>query len=272
MRTVQEKLKSLTPKSVWYFAKQDANFDHSYLAAKVFDSIPNKYIEDIADYFERHVGQYGILPNHRILSVGQMFGLITKSSPYRRGSKYNEENTTKVFDKLNSFQMGSIDYNRLKTQQLLKVRMQTVTDSREDLKDYCVSPLIFTLEVLYKLQKAGINYISMDNFYTYVMTSKSQAEVNEVVYWLKNNPLPSRLVSGYMDDSRIMHVLRENVDALDFSTTTIRLNPAFQGVVASMFDGLLKSDVEKVLRILNSRNMYPQSLTIPMNIDIVLVK
>jgi len=39
-----------------------------------------------------------------------------------------------------------------------------------------------------------------------------------------------------------------------------------------MFDGLLKSDVEKVLRILNSRNMYPQSLTIPMNIDIVLVK
>ena len=104
------------------------------------------------------------------------------------------------------------------------------------------------------------------------MTSKSQAEVDEVVYWLKNNPLPSRLVSGYMDDSRIVHVLRENVDALDFSTTTVRLNPAFQGVVASMFDGLLKSDVEKVLRILNSRNMYPQSLTIPMNIDIVLVK
>ena len=168
--------------------------------------------------------------------------------------------------------MGSIDYNRLKTQQLLKVRMQTVTDSREDLKDYSVSPLIFTLEVLYKLQKTGINYISMDNFYTYVMTSKSQAEVDEVVYWLKNNPQPSRLVFGYMDDSRIMHVLRENVDALDFSATTVRLNPVFQGVVTSMFDGLLKSDVEKVLRILNSRNMYPQSLTIPMNIDIVLVK
>ena len=168
--------------------------------------------------------------------------------------------------------MGSIDYNRLKTQQLLKVRMQTVTDSREDLKDYSVSPLIFTLEVLYKLQKAGINYISMDNFYTYVMTSKSQAEVNEVVYWLKNNPLPSRLVSGYMDDSRIMHVLRENVDALDFSTTTIRLNPALQGVVASMFEGNLRTDVEKVLKILNSRTMYPLSLTIPMNIDIILTK
>lgn len=272
MRTVQEKLKSLTPKSVWYFAKQDANFDHSYLAAKVFDSIPNKYIEDIADYFERHVGQYGILPNHRILSVGQMFGLITKSSPYRRGSKYNEENTTKVFDKLNSFQMGSVDYNRLKTQQLLKVRMQTVTDSREDLKNYSVSPLIFTLEVLYKLQKAGINYISMDNFYTYVMTSKSQAEVDEVVYWLKNYPLPSRLVSGYMDDSRIMHVLRENVDAIEFSMTTVRLTPSFKGVVTSMFEGNLKTDVEKVLKILNSRTMYPLSLTIPMNIDIVLIK
>lgn len=93
MRTAQEKLNSLTPMSVWYFAKQDANFDHTFLAAKVFDSIPNKYIEDIADYFERHVGQYGILPNHIILSVCEMFGLITQTSPYRRGGKYNEENT-----------------------------------------------------------------------------------------------------------------------------------------------------------------------------------
>ncbi len=272
MRTVQEKLKSLTPKSVWYFAKQDANFDHSFLAAKVFDSIPDKQIEDIADYFESHVAQYGILPNHRILSVGQMFGLITKSSPYRRGSKYNEERTTKVFEKLNSCQMGLVDYNRLKTQQLLKVRMQTVTDSRDDLKDYCVSPLIFTLEVLYKLLKAGINYISLDNFFTYVMTSKNQNEVDEVVYWLKQNPSPSRLVSGYMDDSRIMNVLRENVDAIEFSPTTVRLAPGFNGVVTSMFEGSLKTDVEKVLRILNSKTMYPQSLTIPMNIDIILVK
>lgn len=272
MRTIQEKLESLTPKSVWYFAKQDANFDHSFLAAKVFDAIPNKQIEDIAGYFENHVAKYGILPNHRILSVGQMFGLITKSSPYKRGSKYNEERTTKVFDKLNSCQIGQIDYNRLKTQQLLKVRMQTVTDSRDDLKDYCVSPLIFTLEVLYKLQKKGINYISLDNYFTYVMTSKKQDEVDEVVYCLKQNPNPSRLVSGYMDDSRIMQVLRENVDAVEFSSTTVRLSPAFMGVVTSMFEGGLKTDVEKVLRILNSRTMYPLSLTIPMNIDIVLVK
>lgn len=271
MRTIQEKLNSLTPKSVWYFAKQDANFDHSFLAAKVFDSIPNKHIEDIADYFERHVGQYGILPNHRILSVGQMFGLITKSSPYRRGGKYNEENTTKVFDRLNSFQMGSIDYNRLKTQQLLKVRMQTVTDSREDLKDYCVSPLLFTLEVLYRLHKLGIHFISLDNFYTYVMTSRNQQEVDEVVYWLKNNPRPSTLIDEYVNDSRMMHLLKENVSALEFTTSTVKINPSFLNVITSMFDGGLKSDVEKVLRILNSKNYYPQSLIVPMNIDINLV-
>ena len=271
MRTIQEKLKSLTPKSVWYFAKQDANFDHSYLAAKVFNSIPNKYIEDIAGYFERHVGQYGILPNHRILSVGQMFGLITKSSPYRRGSKYNEENTTKVFDKLNSFQMGSIDYNRLKTQQLLKIRMQTVTDSRNDLEDYCISPLIFTLEVLYRLQKHGVKYISMDNFYTYVMTSKHQEEVDEVVFWLKSNPMSSNLVPGFMNDSRMLNILRENVPALDISANDIRINPSYMNVITSMFDGMLKIDVEKVLRILNSKRMYPQSLITPMNIDINLV-
>lgn len=271
MRTVQEKLNSLTLMSVWFFAKQDANFDHSFLAAKIFDSIPNKYIEDIADYFERHVGQYGILPNHRILSDGQMFGLITKSSPYRRGGKYKEENTTKVFDRLNSFQIGSVDYNRLKTQQLLKVRMQTVTDSRNDLEDYCVSPLIFTLEVLYRLYKQGVKHISIDNFYTYVMTSKHKEEVDEMVFWLKSNPRSSNLVPGFMDDSRTLNILRENVTALDISTYDIRINPSYLNVVTSMFDGKLKTDVEKVLRILNSKRMYPQSLITPMNIEINLV-
>ena len=272
MRTVTEKLKSLSPKSVWYFAKQDANFDHSFFAAKVFDSIPNRYIEDIGDYFERHVGKYGILPNHRILSVGQMFGMITKSSPYSRGSKYNEEETTKVFEKLDSFILGSAEYNRLKTQQLLKVRMQTVTDSRKDLKDYSVSPLLFTLEVLYKLHKIGISYISIDNFYTYVMTSKHQQEVDEVVYWLKSDPRPSHFVEDYIESSRMLHVLRENVSALEFTNTTLRLVPAFMGVVSSMYDGALRTDVEKVLQILDSKYMYHRSLVTPMNIDITLVK
>ncbi len=271
MRTVTEKLKSLSSKSVWYFAKQDANFDHSFFAAKVFDSIPNKYIEDISDYFERHVGKYGILPNHRILSVGQMFGLITKKSPYSRGGKYNEEETTRIFENLNSCVLGSAEYNRLKTQQLLKVRMQTVTDSRKDLKDYSISPLLFTLEVLYKLHKCGVNYISIDNFYTYVMTSKHQNEVDEVVYWLKNRPRPSHFVKDYIDSSRMLNVFRENVSALEFTNTDLRLVPAFMDVVSSMFDGMLRADVEKILRILDSKYMYPKSLTTPMNIDITLV-
>lgn len=271
MRTIQEKLTSLTSKSVWYFAKQDANFDHSFLAAKLFESIPNKSVVDIADYFDQYIVQYGILPNHRILSVGQMFGMITKSSPYSRGSKYNEEKTTKVFEYLNSFQMGSVDYNRLKTQQLLKVRMQTVTDSRIDLRDYCVSPLLFTLEVLYKLSKQGISCISIDNFYTYVMTSKKQEEVDEVVYWLMTNPYPSNLVPFYKEDSRILNVLRENVSALEISSSYIRINPTFMNVVISMFGGMLKSDVDKVLSILNNKYSYPQSLITPMDIDINLV-
>ena len=272
MRTITEKLKDLTPKSVWYFAKQDANFDHSFLAAKVFDTIPYKYLEDIGDYFETHVAEYGILPNHRILSVGQMFGMLTKSAPYSRGGKYNEEQTTKVFEELNTCKIGSSDYNRLKTQQLHKVRMQTVTDSRKDLEDYSVSPLLFTLEVLYKLQKQGISHISIDNYYTYVMTSKHQREVDEVVYWLSKNPRPSHLVTSYMDSSRIVNVLRENVSALEFTNTSIRITQAFMNVVTSMFDGMLKTDVEKILRILESKTMYPKSLITPMNVDITLVK
>ena len=41
MRTVEQKLASLRSDSVWYFAKQDANFDNSFRAVKIFDQIPD---------------------------------------------------------------------------------------------------------------------------------------------------------------------------------------------------------------------------------------
>jgi hypothetical protein len=104
------------------------------------------------------------------------------------------------------------------------------------------------------------------------MTSKHQREVDEVVYWLSKKPRPSHLVASYMDSSRIVNVLRENVSALEFTNSSLRITPAFMNVLSSMFDGMLKTDVEKILRILESRTMYPKSLTTPMNVDITLVK
>ena len=104
------------------------------------------------------------------------------------------------------------------------------------------------------------------------MTSKHQREVEEVVYWLSKNPRSSNLVESYMDSSRILNVLRENVSALEFSSTSLRMAPAFMNVISSMFDGMLKTDVEKILKILESRSLYPKSLITPMNVDITLVK
>ena len=52
MRTVEQKLASLTEKSVWYFAKHDTDFDKSFRAVKIFDEIPDRTETKIEDVFE----------------------------------------------------------------------------------------------------------------------------------------------------------------------------------------------------------------------------
>ena len=79
MRTVEQKLASLKADSVWYFAKQDADFDNSFRAIQIFDQIPDREHTNIGDYYATNASRFGFHSNHRILSVAQLFGLLTKS-------------------------------------------------------------------------------------------------------------------------------------------------------------------------------------------------
>ena len=81
MRTVEQKLASLSANSVWYFAKQDANFDNSFRAVKIFDQIPDRLNANIENYYAENGARFGFHSNHRILSVAQLFGLLTKAAP-----------------------------------------------------------------------------------------------------------------------------------------------------------------------------------------------
>ena len=73
------------------------------------------------DYFIENKARYDLDCNHRILSVAQLFGLLSKSNPFERGSRYNTETTTPVFNYLKRYRIGSPEYNAIKTEQLLKL-------------------------------------------------------------------------------------------------------------------------------------------------------
>ena len=130
MRTVEQKLSSLTPDSVWYFAKQDTDFDKSFRAVQIFDQIPDRANTNIGDYYAANADRFNFHSNHRILSVAQLFGLLSKAAPFEKRGTYNTESPTPVFYALNRYQPGSKEYNAIKTEQMLKLRMSAITDSR----------------------------------------------------------------------------------------------------------------------------------------------
>ena len=89
---INEKLNNLTEKSVWYFAKQETSFDKVFDACCLLAAYPD---EAATEVFENHKGENGVVSNYRILSVAQLFGLLSKSNPFQRnGSSYDKEELT----------------------------------------------------------------------------------------------------------------------------------------------------------------------------------
>ena len=86
MRTEKEKLQSLNEGSVWRFPKQDVSFDNAFRATKLFHEIPDENNLNIEEYFQNNHAKYEINHSrHRVLAISQMYGLLTKSSFYKRG-------------------------------------------------------------------------------------------------------------------------------------------------------------------------------------------
>ena len=261
MRTVEEKLSSLTKSSVWYFAKQDTNFDNAFKAVEIFDKIPDRHNTNIEDYYNTHGAEYGFHSNHRALSVAQMYGLLSKANPFERGSRYNTETPTPVFYVLKQHQVGSEKYNAIKTEQLLKLRMSAITDSRNEAGLYKINPIHFAFEVLWKLHLKGIDSITLPQFYTYIMTCQTHDEVDEAVELLSQNPKPSPFVDTYMQNSRVVTILQANFNLLSITRDSVSVTPAFVEYFKHFFNGPYTAIVRTLNLISDSIDAYIRVLT-----------
>lgn len=185
---IKEKIDSLTDKSIWYFAKQETSFDKVFQACLLIDKYSGETVNDV---FKNHAESNNVSSNYRVLSVAQLFGLLTKTNPFQKnGSSYDKEELTPVFYSLKAAGIGSATYELIKAEQVLKIRMRAVTDSTNNIVDFKIYPLLFACEVLWNLHKKGVNEVAVEKFFTYVMTAKTHDELFDTVNFLLDKSSP----------------------------------------------------------------------------------
>lgn len=261
MISAEEYLKTLDEKSVWVFTKQETDFDVSVFATKLFKDIPDIDNENIEEYFSKHHLEYNIeTDRHRMMIIPQLFGLITKTPFYQRGVQYSKERPTEVFDEFDKIigqntQDGIqsvIDlkrYNILKTEQILKLKIHAIIDTANNNENYNALPVIFIYKVLKDLQiKYGINEISIDHLYTYIMTCKNYRDLDNAVEYIKENGPISEYVSTYKGNSRILTCIKKNINLFNITTSTISINNEFDKYFYNNF--FLKYDFDELNEIL----------------------
>lgn len=220
---IKGKIDSLTDKSIWYFAKQETSFDKVFQACLLIDKYSG---ETVSDVFNNHAESNNVSSNYRVLSVAQLFGLLTKTNPFQKnGSSYDKEELTPVFYSLKEAGIGSATYELIKAEQVLKVRMRAVTDSTNNIADFKIYPLLFACEVLWNLHKKGVDEVAVEKFFTYVMTAKTHDELFDTVNFLldKSSPVTSYL-EQYKSDCRVDSLFQKNTDYLVWDKTSVRLN------------------------------------------------
>ena len=226
---INNKLQSLDEKSVWIFTKQETDFDESVKSTKLFAEIPNRDEINVEQYFTENHNRYNIATDrHRILVIPQMFGLITKTPFYAKGVFYSEENPTEVFDEIKNYAIGSPEYNILKTEQLLKIKIHAIIDTANNNESYNVLPIIFIYKILKDLQtKYSINSISIDQLYTYVLTCENYSEVSSAVENIRNNEPISEYVKEFKGRSRVLTCIKKNLNLFIIEDKSISINPDF---------------------------------------------
>lgn len=230
--TIKEKLDSINGFNVWAFTKQNTDFEDAFKAAKLFYEMPSTANQNLESYFAQNYSRYGISTNrHRVLIIAQMYGLITKTPFFSRGSSYKNEKVTEVFEELNKYPIGSDEFNTIKTEQIMKLRVEAVIDNAGSRNGFAVLPLIFSFMVLWKLKKEkNIDGVSINKFFTYVMTSKSFDEIDEVVEFLANPNAPvSKMIAQMKSNSRVLTLFKENTKLFEIGVGQkgiIKLNDA----------------------------------------------
>lgn len=237
MSITNDKLKSLTPNSVWLFTKQDTDFDESFKATKLFAEIKDKNSTNIEQYFSQNHLKYDInTDRHRMLVISQFYGLITKTPFFVRGGNYSKEAPTEIYDMYKNCEINSREYNVFKTEQLLKIKFHAIIDTAHNNEDYNILPIVFIYKVLKILkEKYGINEITEDQLYTYVLTCKSYKELDDAVEYIRNNESISTYVDTYKSRSRVLTFIRNNIKLFNISNSKISINPVFDNYFNNHF-------------------------------------
>ena len=268
MRTIEEKLASLNATSVWYFAKQDTNFDNAFKAVQIVDELGQQWEDDGTTAWSTKAASKGLDSNHRILSVAQLLGLLTKNNPFGK-SQYKSETPTPVYRAISRYAIGSPEYNALKTEQLLKLRMNAITDTRPESADYNIAPVLFTYEVFWRLKAKGVTEVSLGDFYTYVMTCKTHDEIDECVeHLLDPNRKETPYVANYKSDSRVVTLIQNNLNLIQFTATTVSIKPEFAHYFGYFFNGAYTSFVNMMKFVVTDVHMYQTVLTNPIGLSV----
>lgn len=268
MRTIEEKLASLNATSVWYFAKQDTNFDNAFKAVQIVDELGQQWEDDGTTAWSTKAASKGLDSNHRILSVAQLLGLLTKNNPFGK-SQYKSETPTPVYRTISRYAIGSPEYNALKTEQLLKLRMNAITDTRPESADYNIAPVLFTYEVFWRLKAKGVTEVSLGDFYTYVMTCKTHEEIDECVeHLLDPNRKETPYVANYKGDSRVVTLIQNNLNLIQFTATTVSIKPEFADYFGYFFNGAYTSFVNMMKFVVSDVQMYQTILTNPIGLAV----
>lgn len=254
--------------SVWYFAKQDTNFDNAFKAVQIVDELGQQWKDDGTTAWSMKAASKGLDSNHRILSVAQLLGLLTKNNPFEK-SQYKSETPTPVYRAISRYAIGAPEYNALKTEQLLKLRMNAITDTRPESADYNIAPVLFTYEVFWRLKAKGITEISLGDFYTYVMTCKTHNEIDECVeHLLDPNRKDSPHVASYKSDSRVVTLIQNNLNLIQFTATTVSIKPEFADYFGYFFNGAYTSFVNMMKFVVSDVQMYQTILTNPIGLAV----
>ncbi len=252
---IEEKIDSLTEKSIWYFAKQETSFDKVFKACLLIDKYPD---EATTEVFQNHAEENGVGSNYRVLSVAQLFGLLTKTNPFQKyGSSYDKEELTPVFYALKKAGIGTTTYDLIKAEQVLKIRMRAVTDSTNNILDFEIYPLLFACEVLWNLHKQGVDEVAVDKFFTYIMTAKTHAELSDTVNFLLDKDAPvTEFLDQYKSDCRVDSLFQKNTDYLIWDQTTIRLNAKHEEFFRQLFDGSYRCVLNVLYSVVDNVSAY----------------
>ena len=252
---IKEKIDSLTDKSIWYFAKQETNFDKVFQACLLIDKYSGEAVNDV---FKNHAESNNVSSNYRVLSVAQLFGLLTKTNPFQKnGSSYDKEELTPVFYSLKEAGVGTATYELIKAEQVLKIRMRAVTDSTNNIVDFKIYPLLFACEVLWNLHKKGVDEVAVEKFFTYVMTAKTHDELFDTVNFLldKSSPVTSYL-EQYKSDCRVDSLFQKNTDYLVWDKASVRLNAKHEEFFKQLFDGSYRCVLNVLYSVVDNVTAY----------------